>query len=165
MRVYNMIVATGMVPPEYDFVIVNKALARGITIVDQRFNHLIVDSINQVDRIQAARQTFQYQRHLKVFAPEIPPEFLNTWLTVEQCRNLAEYMSVPELDTTNKHNARTMTWNKLKEYLPAMGYQVEGKKKRIDGKLTQCYYITGKWHDVELQDNDFLALVEAQEGK
>ena len=165
MRVYNMIVATGMVPPEYDFVIVNKALARGITIVDQRFNHLIVDSINQVDRIQAARQTFQYQRHLKVFAPEIPPEFLNTWLTVEQCRNLAEYMSVPELDTTNKHNARTMTWNKLKEYLPAMGYQVEGKKKRIDGKLTQCYYITGEWHDVELQDNDFLALVEAQEGK
>ena len=165
MRVYNMIVATGMVPPEYDFVIVNKALARGITIVDQRFNHLIVDSINQVDRIQAARQTFQYQRHLKVFAPEIPPEFLNTWLTVEQCRNLAEYMSVPELDTTNKHNARTMTWNKLKEYLPAMGYQVEGKKKRIDGKLTQCYYIAGEWHDVELQDNDFLALVEAQEGK
>lgn len=165
MRVYNMIVATGMVPPEYDFVIVNKALARGITIVDQRFNHLIVDSINQVDRIQAARQTFQYQRHLKVFAPEIPPEFLNTWLTVEQCRNLAEYMSVPELDKANKNTARTMTWNKLKEYLPAMGYQVEGKKKRIDGKLTQCYYIAGEWHDVELQDNDFLALVEAQEGK
>ena len=165
MRVYNMIVATGMVPPEYDFVIVNKALARGITIVDQRFNHLIVDSINQVDRIQAARQTFQYQRHLKVFAPEIPPEFLNTWLTVEQCRNLAEYMGVPELDKANKNTARTMTWNKLKEYLPAMGYQVEGKKKRIDGKLTQCYYITGEWHDVELQDNDFLALVEAQEGK
>lgn len=165
MRVYNMIVATGMVPPEYDFVIVNKALARGITIVDQRFNHLIVDSINQVDRIQAARQTFQYQRHLKVFAPEIPPEFLNTWLTVEQCRNLAEYMGVPELDKANKNTARTMTWNKLKEYLPAMGYQVEGKKKRIDGKLTQCYYITGEWHDVELQDNDFLALVEAQAGK
>lgn len=165
MRVYNMIVATGMVPPEYDFVIVNKALARGITIVDQRFNHLIVDSINQVDRIQAARQTFQYQRHLKVFAPEIPQEFLNTWLTVEQCRNLAEYMGVPELDKANKNTARTMTWNKLKEYLPTMGYQVEGKKKRIDGKLIQCYYITGEWHDVELQDNDFLALVEAQAGK
>ena len=34
MRVYNMVVATGMIPPEYDFVIVNKALARGITIID-----------------------------------------------------------------------------------------------------------------------------------
>ena len=55
LRVYNSIVATGMVPLEYDFVIVNKALARGITIQDQRFNHLIVDSVNQVDRIQAAR--------------------------------------------------------------------------------------------------------------
>lgn len=162
MRVYNMIVATGMVPPEYDFVVVNKALARGITIVDQRFNHLIVDSINQVDRIQAARQTFQYQRHLKVFAPEIPAEFLNTWLTVERCRTLAEYLSVPELDKVNKNTTRTMTWNKLKDYLPTMGYQIEGKKKRIDGKLTQCYYITGEWHDVELQDNNFLALVEAK---
>lgn len=161
MRVYNMIIATGMVPPEYDFVIVNKALARGITIVDQRFNHLIVDSVNQVDRIQAARQTFQYQRHLKVFAPEIPSEFLNVWLTVERCRQLAEYMGVPEMDKVN-NNARTMTWNKLKEYLPAIGYKVEGKKKRVDGKLTQCYYITGEWHDVEVVDNDFLQLVDAQ---
>lgn len=165
MRVYNMIVATGMVPAEYDFVIVNKALARGITIVDQRFNHLIIDSINSVDRIQAARQTFQYQRHLKVFAPEIPAEYLETWLSVEQCRTLAEYMSVPDLDKDNKHNTRIMTWNKLKDYLPMIGYNVEGKKKRIDGKLTQRYYITGKWHDVELTDNNFLALVEAQEGK
>ena len=64
LRVYNTIVATGMVPLEYDFVIVNKALARGITINDQRFDRLIVDSINSTDRIQAARQTFNYQRHL-----------------------------------------------------------------------------------------------------
>jgi len=51
---------------------VNRALARGITIVDKRFDHVIIDSVNQVDRIQAARQTFEYQRHLKVLAPEIP---------------------------------------------------------------------------------------------
>lgn len=163
MRVYNMIVATGMVPPEYDFVIVNKALARGITIQDQRFNHLIIDSVNQVDRIQAARQVFNYQRHLKVFAPEIPKEFLNTWLPVERCRELAEYMSVPEIDKANKNTSRTMTWNKLKEYLPAIGYTVENKKKRISGKPTQCYFITGEWHDVEIQDDSFMALVAARQ--
>ena len=163
LRVYNMIVATGMVPPEYDFVIVNKALARGITIIDQRFNHIIIDSVNQVDRIQAARQTFQYQRHLKVFAPQIPEEYLNTWITVEQCRNLAEYMNVPELDKNNKNNSRVMTWNKLKEYLPSLGYTVEGKRKRMNGKPTQCYYISGEWHDVEIVDNDFLQLVEASQ--
>ena len=60
LRVYNTIVTTGLVPPEYDFVIVNKTLARGVTIMDKRFDHLIVDSVNQVDRIQAARQTFNY---------------------------------------------------------------------------------------------------------
>lgn len=162
MRVYNMVVATGMIPPEYDFVIVNKALARGITIIDQRFDHLIIDSINSVDRIQAARQTFQYQRHLKVFAPQIPDEYLGKWLTLDECRALAEYMSVPELDKGNKHSSRVMTWNKLKDYLPTLGYNVENKRKRINGKPAQCYYITGEWHDVELVDNDFLQLVDAK---
>ena len=163
MRVYNMVVATGMIPPEYDFVVVNKALARGITIVDQRFNHLIVDSINQVDRIQAARQTFNYQRHLKVFAPQIPDEFLNIWLPISKCRELAEYMAVPELDKANKNTSRCMTWNRLREYLPTIGYTVEQKRKRIDGKQQQACYITGEWHDVELVDNDFLQLVEAKQ--
>ena len=165
LRVYNMVVATGMIPLEYDFVIVNKALARGITIIDKRFDHIIIDSVNQVDRIQAARQTFQYQRHLKVFAPQIPDEYLNKWLTVEACRDLAEYMDVPEMDKVNKNTARVMTWNKLKDYLPSMGYNIESKKKRVNGKVVQCYYITGEWHDVEVVDNDFLQLVEAQQKK
>ena len=161
LRVYNMVVATGMIPPEYDFVIVNKTLARGITIVDKRFDHIIIDSINSVDRIQAARQTFQYQRHLKVFAPAIPDEYLNTWITVEECRQLAEYMDVPELDKSN-NRMRSMTWNRLKDYLPAIGYEVQGKKKRINGKVTQCYFITGEWHDIESTDENFMALVNAQ---
>ena len=163
LRVYNMVVTTGMVPLEYDFVIVNKALARGISIVDQRFNHLIIDSVNQVDRIQAARQTFNYQRHLKVFAPKIPEEYLNTWLTVEKCRDLAEYMAVPEIDKAYKNTNRTMTWNKLREYLPAIGYTVEQKRKRIGGKPVQAYFITGEWHDVEIVDNEFMQLVAAKQ--
>ena len=162
LRVYNVIVATGLVPPEYDFIIVNRALARGITIVDKRFDHIIIDSYNQVDRIQAARQTFQYQRHLKILAPQIPEEYLNTWLSLNKCRDLAEYMAVPELDRNNKHITRVMTWNKLKDYLPAIGYTVEQKRKRIDGHLQICYYITGEWHDVEVADTDFLQLVEAK---
>ena len=163
LRVYNMVVTTGMIPLEYDFVVVNKALARGITIIDKRFNHLIIDSVNQVDRIQAARQTFNYQRHLKVFAPKIPEEYLNTWLTVTRCRELAEYMAVPEIDKANKNTSRTMTWNKLREYLPAIGYTVEAKRKSLNGKQQQAYYITGQWHDVEIVDNEFMQLVAAKQ--
>ena len=164
-RVYNIIVTTGLVPPEYDFVIVNKALARGITIKDERFNHVIINSVNQADRIQAARQTFQYQRHLKVLAPEIPESYLNTWLTLEQCRDLAEYMSVPEIGRGARGGAsRIMTWNRLKDYLPVIGYTVDSQRKRRNGKQVVCYYITGEWHDVEVADNDFLQLVAAAQG-
>ncbi len=163
-RVYNIIVTTGMVPLEYDFVIVNKALARGITIRDERFNNVIINSVYKEDRIQAARQTFQYQRHLKTFAPEIPEEYLNTWISVDKCRDLAEYMAIPEMDKKNNNTNRIMSWNKLKDYLPALGYTVEQKRKRLEkGKnAVQAYYITGAWHDVEFVDNDFLQLVDAR---
>ena len=99
---------------------------------------------------------------MKVFAPEIPAEFLNTWLPVERCRELAEYLAVPEIDKENKNCNRIMTWNRLRECLPSVGYTIEEKRKRLDGKLKQCYFITGTWHDVELDDNNFLKLVEAK---
>ena len=57
------------------------------------------------------------------------------WLPVDKCRELAEYMNVPELDKTNKNSSRVMTWNKLKDCLPMIGYTVEGKRRKINGKL------------------------------
>ena len=72
-------------------------------------------------------------------------------------------MSVPSLDAKSKHKGSIMTWNALKDALPAIGYTVEQKRKSIDGKQQQACYITGEWHDVEIKDNDFLALVEAKD--
>ena len=164
MRVYNTITATGMVPQEYDFVVVNKALARGININDRRFDNVIIDSYDKADRIQAARQTFEYQRHLKTFCSEIPEHYLNRWLTLDECRELAEYMSIPSLDKANNHGSKMMTWNALKQCLPAIGYTVEQKQKTINKKRMQMCFISGTWHDAEIQDNNFLALVAAKEG-
>ena len=87
---------------------------------------------------------------------------MNDWLTLDRCRELAEYMAVPELDKTNKNSNRVMTWNKLKDYLPALGYSIETKRRKVNGKIAQCYYITGEWHDVEVVDNEFLQLVAAK---
>ena len=160
-RVWDMIITTGMVPEEYDFVIVNKAMARGITITDTRFDNVIIDSFYQEDRIQAARQVFPYQRHLKVFAPAIPENYLNKWMTVAECRELAAQMAIPELDKMN--SGKPMTWNRLKEYLPQLGYEIQQRRKMIKGKQQQAYFISGTWHDVEIADADFLQLVEAKQ--
>lgn len=162
-RVYNVIVATGMVPLEYDFVVVNKALARGINIVDKRFDRVIVNSYDSADRIQAARQTFNYQRHLKTLITAIPDEYMHRWLTIPQCRELAEIMQVPNIDKVHNNGTKYMTWNALKECLPAVGYTVEQKRKSINGKQQQACFITGMWHDAEIKDNEFLALVEAKQ--
>lgn len=163
-RVYDIIVTTGMVPLEYDFVVVNKALARGINIIDKRFDNVIIDSFDAADRLQAPRQTFEYQRHLKTFCSAIPEEYLNKWLTIPECRELAELMAVPNLDKENKHTSKIMTWNNLRDCLPAIGYTVEQKQRTINKKRVQMCYITGTWHDAEIADSDFLELVDAKEG-
>lgn len=161
MQVYNCIVATGMVPPEYDFVVVNAALQRGININDRRFDSVIINSIDAAERIQAARQTFEYTRHLKVFAPEVPASFKDKWLTVSECRELAELMAVPEMRDDGNRVSRIMTWNRLKDCLPYIGYTVQDKRKRINGKMQQCYFISGNWHDAEIENNQFLELAAA----
>jgi len=71
---------------------------------------------------------------LKTFAPEIPSEYTERWLTVDECRSLAVSMAIPELDKANKNTSRNMTWNKLKDYLPAIGYTVLSKRKTLNGK-------------------------------
>lgn len=161
-RVARMLEETGMIPPEYDFVVVTSAYMRGITIRDPRFDNVIIDSYRAEDRIQAPRQVHGYIRHLKAFAPEIPEEYLNRWVSVAECRELAKIMEIPGLDKQNR--SRTMTWNKLKDYLPTIGYEVKNEKRRLEkgGGLTQCYYMSGKWHDVEVQDKGFLELVDAR---
>lgn len=164
LRVYNCIVATGLVPFEYDFVVVNAALQRGININDKRFDNVIIDSVDAAQRIQAARQTFEYTRHLKIFAPEVPTQYKQKWLSVNECRELAEYMHVPEISSGVIRQGRSMTWNKLKECLPYIGYKVQSKRKKVNGKIQQCYFITGEWHDAEIQDNKFLELVAAKSG-
>lgn len=71
---------------------------------------------------------------------KISEEYLNKWLTFDECRELAERLSVPE---TDKQNAgKKMSWNKLKKFFPSAGYTIEQKRKNIKGKLQQCYYIT-----------------------
>jgi hypothetical protein len=65
---------------------------------------------------------------------EIPAEYLNKWLTIPECRELAELMAVPSLDKNNKNSSKIMTWNALKECLPAAGYTIEQRKRRQDGK-------------------------------
>lgn len=169
IRVVECIEQLHIVPLEYDFVVITRAYERGIDIIDSRFKNLIIDSYYQVDRVQAGRQLFPYQRHVKVLSEQVPQDYMNKWLSVAECKELAEYMAVPDIDLNcvqNNHNSnRIMTWNKLQEVLPDFGYTVQKSRKRLNGaaNATTAYMITGEWHDVEIVlDNDFMALAAAK---
>lgn len=75
-------------------------------------------------------------------------------------------MEVPEINLSNNRNqSRIMTWNKLQEVLPSVGYTVEKARKRINGSANalNCYKISGEWREAEVVgDNNFFTLVAAK---
>ena len=157
IEVCNIITTTGMVPLKYDFVIVNKAFERGITLKDSRFDVVIIDSIDKIACEQVPRNVFPYRRYLKAISPAIPENYLNKWLTLPECRELASYMNIVD------KNRKIMSWNALKDFLPHIGYECKAQRKKIKGKAQQFYYITGEWHNYYPDDKDFLALVDARQ--
>lgn len=167
-RVMDIIIHTGMVPYEYDFVVVNSALLRGFSLQDRRFTLLIVNSLNTVAQEQAGRMVFPYSRALKTYAEAIDDKYLNRWLTLDECRDLAEEMAVPVPSKSKKHltyvdeKIEPMSWNKLKDFLPSIGYEVEKNRKVLEknGKQQIVYRITGEWQPFIPTDEDFLAMLE-----
>lgn len=144
-RVANIIITTGMVPIDYDFVIVTNAFEKGIKVQDARFNQLIINSIGIVAREQSYGLTCPYQRALKVPFPPIPEKYMNKLLDLKACRELANELRVRVRDITN--SGKIMTWNALKECLKDHGYNYELKKKKTEGKLQTYYIITGNWKE------------------
>jgi len=148
----------GMIPSEYNFVIVTQAFGRGQNLYDTRFQWTIINTLNPEMRIQADRQVFPHRCYMKQFAMEVPEEYKNRWLPVSECRALAELMEATDFTDSHGHK---MTWNKLAKVLPQCGYEIKTQRRRIDSKQQQCYYISGNWTGSSLPDEDFLALAEA----
>lgn len=164
-RVFDCIVNTGMVPPEYDFVVFNNAALRGLNLLDTRFDTEIIDSLLRESREQAGRQCFPYQRYLKVYIPKVPEQYYNRFLTLQECRELAEKMQVREtVDTDRSHSGHIVTWNRLKTLLPQAGYEIENKPQYVHGVRKVMYRITGNWQYAEATDEPFMKLVEAKGG-
>lgn len=99
---------------------------------------------------------------LKTFSVPIPESYKNRWLSVDEARELAIKLNVKERD--NAHASRIMSWNRLMTFLPACGYKITQKRKVLEkGKGAKtAYFITGEWHDAEIENGNFLALAAAK---
>lgn len=151
--------------PKYDFVVFNNAALRGLNLLDTRFDTEIIDSLLRESREQAGRQCFPYQRYLKAYIPKVPAQYYNRFLTLQECRELAENMKVRESSVNDKgHGGRIVSWNRLRDILPQAGYEIESQVHRINGVRKTMYRITGNWKYAEVEDTPFMQLVEANGG-
>ena len=77
------------------------------------------------------------------YYPEIPQSYLRRWLSLEECRTLAEELNIRKRRPYNNESGTVrMTWNTLKEKLSEFGYHYERKRYQ---KKQILYFIDGEY--------------------
>ena len=124
---------TGKVKESYNFIVSTNCI--DYELKDERFDFLIFNSFKKEEREKTIYVSFPFMCAFKTYAPAIPNEYLNKWLFVEECRELAEKLAITVLDKENNNTGKIMTWNKLKSVLPVFDYNCEELYHRL---LERC---------------------------
>lgn len=126
------------VPDPYNFLIINKAMGRGYSLSDPRFNTCIQNTTIYADQQQSVRSPFPVYIYQKTMAPQIPEEYLNKEIPVCQWREIVKAAKL------KNDKGELFTWNSLRKILENYGYTVKQRRKAIgDGKHEIYYTISG----------------------
>ena len=132
---FNSIMKEGLIPPQYDFVIVNEVVGRSIDVVDTNYQDWICNSCVYEDVGQFIRARFSPERKylLKSIKPNITidvqlseiPAIYYDWHTVPELRELLK--SEPLYDDTGK---AFLIWNQARKfYEDKLETRVYGRKQ------------------------------------
>lgn len=132
---FNSIMKEGLIPPQYDFVIVNEVVGRSIDVVDTNYQDWICNSCVYEDVGQFIRARFSPERKylLKSTKPTITidvqlskiPAIYYDWHTVPELRELLK--SEPLYDDTGK---AFLIWNQARKfYEDKLETRVYGRKQ------------------------------------
>lgn len=133
------VLRTGLIPEEYDVLIINSSMQEGWDLVDKKVKCVIMNTTNQTEFAQAIGRvrgdidlllyrsdSFEFDCFVN-----FPDELINKDLTTEDKRNLCE-----KLDVRN-FKGNVLKWTSIKSILIKQGYVIKDKSVYINGKLTR----------------------------
>lgn len=134
---------TGMIPDEYDVLIINSSMQEGWDLIDLRVKLAIINTINKTELIQALGRirgdvdSLLYKSDSNDFDLyfDLPEEFIGTNLTSEMKEELSKKINI------KNHRGILLKWNSIKKELLRQGYIIEDKVMRIDSKSTRVSII------------------------
>lgn len=144
LRVRKIMLETGMIPDEYDFVIINGAMREGWNLIDERVQLVILNTTDETNKTQARgrirNDIFILAEKNKINTPlgerimerekakRAIGSRLNKPLTTKMKDDIAEELFIK--DESN----RLVKWNTIKATILKNGYTVEEKRIVEDGK-------------------------------
>lgn len=133
----DKMIETGMLPDNYDVIIINSAMQEGWDLKDERVKLAIMNTINETEFVQALGRI---RRNIDVLVyrvngdeePDIyvkfPTELLGKHLDNETRENLATSLGVRD------GKGRILSWRSISKVLVKQGYSVISKQISINGE-------------------------------
>lgn len=140
------VLRTGLIPDEYDALIVNSAMQEGWDLLDPKVKLVIMNTINETEFVQSTGRVRQDIDILvyKVDSSDIdyyvnfPQELIGTPMTTQDKQSLCE-----KLNLVNQ-NGRLMKWQSIKPMLEKQGYEVVDKVSKVNGKSARVSIVNYK---------------------
>lgn len=141
LKVRKNILESGLIPKEYNILIINSSYETGINIKDDSVEIVIVNNIN-IDTIIQARSRirkniellmYRVPRNKRIKTPEIevPSKYLNKNLNAIDKKSLIETMGLIN------SKGKVLGWTTFKKILNFNKYLVLDKKIKVEGKQTR----------------------------
>lgn len=140
----NYVLSTGLIPDEYDILIVNSAMQEGWDLIDPRVKLAIMNTKNETELIQATgriRQdidilVYRLTSGKPDYIINIPTEMLDIELDSKRKEEL-----IDRLDIYDEKNKK-LKWQSVKKILQEQGFIINDKTIRENGKQKRVSLIS-----------------------
>lgn len=173
LRVRDMMLNEGVLPDEYDFVIINESMREGYNINDKRLNIVLSNTTDETNTIQSrgrARKdiALMLKRVLSVELPIDVKVLEAERLTGAIYRNIgipldanAKNEICKELNVKRESDGKIVKWTTISKVLINAGYIIKNSRKIVNGKQVRVSLITlrndsevAPVNDIEKQDKN-----------
>lgn len=129
------VLRTGLIPDEFDFLVINSAMQEGWDLEDPKVKLAIINTTNETEYVQSIgriRQDVDVLVYRTKGDPDyfinFPLNLLNVPLTSDDKENLRRKINL------KNRNGETLGWRAISEILKRQGYEIVDSRRRIQGK-------------------------------
>lgn len=159
LRVRKMLLEEGMLPDEYDFLIINESMREGWNLNDKRVQVVLINDVSETNKIQArgrirhdvrlliskekaTDENFDERLIRKEMKEKLFESILGKEVTSEEVKEICLKLNV-------KNGNKVALFSKIKISLENNGYTIDCYRKRVNGKQLYFYKINKKEVEVK----------------